>query len=62
MLARFRWTTVSYEQECALDFTFGMLGITSEKVEQPIIMTERLANPLFSRASMSILSLFPLEG
>ncbi|WVN87297.1 uncharacterized protein L203_102475 [Cryptococcus depauperatus CBS 7841] len=39
--------------ECALDFTFCKLGIDTVRVEHPIIMTERLANPLFSRAMTS---------
>ncbi|WVQ64772.1 uncharacterized protein L199_002940 [Kwoniella botswanensis] len=39
--------------ECALDMTFCTLGIDSPKIEQPIVMTERLANPLFSRAMTS---------
>ncbi|WWC58082.1 uncharacterized protein I303_100617 [Kwoniella dejecticola CBS 10117] len=39
--------------ECALDFTFCTLGIDSSKIEQPVVMTERLANPLFSRAMTS---------
>jgi actin-related protein 5 len=38
-------------QECALDYTFINLGIESGRIEQPIVMTERLANPLFTRAS-----------
>ncbi|WWC66880.1 uncharacterized protein I206_100787 [Kwoniella pini CBS 10737] len=39
--------------ECTLDFTFLTLGIDSPRIEQPIVMTERLANPLFSRAMTS---------
>lgn len=40
-------------QECALDYTFLKLGIDGTRIEQPIVMTERLANPLFTRASES---------
>lgn len=40
-------------QECALDLTFSTLGIDTPKIEHPIVMTERLANPLFTRASTS---------
>lgn len=37
-------------KECALDYTFLTLGIDSDRIEQPIVMTERLTNPLFTRA------------
>ncbi|ORY34334.1 putative actin-like protein ARP5 [Naematelia encephala] len=47
--------------ECALDFTFLQLGITGSRVDKPIVMTERLANPLFTRAMTSEL-LFELYG
>jgi hypothetical protein len=50
-------TTGADSKENALDFTFLNLGIDSA-VEQPIVMTERLANPLFSRASESALTTF----
>ncbi|WVQ80378.1 hypothetical protein IAT38_002483 [Cryptococcus sp. DSM 104549] len=39
--------------ECALDYTFCTLGIDTPKVDHPIVMTERLTNPLFSRAMTS---------
>ncbi|WVQ93832.1 hypothetical protein IAU59_000910 [Kwoniella sp. CBS 9459] len=39
--------------ECALDYTFCTLGIDTPRIENPIVMTERLANPLFSRAMTS---------
>ncbi|OWZ72772.1 hypothetical protein AYX14_01810 [Cryptococcus neoformans] len=39
--------------ECALDFTFCQLGIDLPQIQHPIVMTERLANPLFSRAMTS---------
>ncbi|KAK8845440.1 hypothetical protein IAR55_006153 [Kwoniella newhampshirensis] len=39
--------------ECALDYTFCKLGIDTPKIETPVVMTERLANPLFSRALTS---------
>lgn len=38
-------------QEAALDFSFLTLGIDTSTIEHPIVMTERLANPLFTRAS-----------
>ncbi|WVR03473.1 hypothetical protein IAU60_000464 [Kwoniella sp. DSM 27419] len=47
--------------ECALDYTFCTLGIDTSTVEHPVVMTERLANPLFSRAMTSEL-LFELYG
>lgn len=39
------------KQECALDYTFHMLGIGGDRVDCPVVMTERLSNPLFTRAS-----------
>ncbi|KAK4686158.1 actin-related protein 5, partial [Tremellales sp. Uapishka_1] len=39
--------------ECALDYTFCMLGIDTDKIEHPIVMTERLTNPLYTRAMTS---------
>lgn len=40
-------------QECALDYTFLALGIGTPTIDHPIVMTERLANPLFTRACTS---------
>lgn len=31
--------------------TFLMLGIDTDRIENPIVMTERLANPLYTRGS-----------
>ena len=39
------------KKESALDYTFIKLGIDTGRVEHPIVMTERLANPLLTRAS-----------
>ncbi|EIW73296.1 hypothetical protein TREMEDRAFT_59461 [Tremella mesenterica DSM 1558] len=47
--------------ECALDFTFSSLGLDTDRVQHPIIMTERLANPLFTRGMTSEL-LFEMYG
>ncbi|WOO86060.1 Actin-like protein arp5 [Vanrija pseudolonga] len=47
--------------ESALDYTFLTLGIDSSSIEQPIVMTERLANPIFTRAMTSEI-LFELYG
>lgn len=38
-------------QENALDFTFANLGIDTDRIEHPVVMTERLANPLYTRGS-----------
>ena len=40
-------------KECALDYTFLTLGFDGSSVDTPVVMTERLANPLFTRASES---------
>ncbi|ODN97180.1 hypothetical protein I350_08160 [Cryptococcus amylolentus CBS 6273] len=39
--------------EGALDYTFCKLGLDTPQVQHPIVMTERLTNPLFSRAMTS---------
>ncbi|KZO99733.1 actin-like ATPase domain-containing protein [Calocera viscosa TUFC12733] len=39
--------------ETAFDWTFIKLGIDDDKVDHPVIMTERMATPLASRAFMS---------
>lgn len=33
-----------------LDYVFSKLGITTKSINHPIIMTETLCNPLYSRA------------
>ncbi|WFD05516.1 Nuclear actin-protein involved in chromatin remodeling [Malassezia vespertilionis] len=35
--------------ECMLDFTFGKLGIDTDRVEHPMMLTETLCNPEYSR-------------
>ncbi|KAL7418884.1 Actin-related protein 5 [Cryptotrichosporon argae] len=47
--------------ECALDYTFLKLGIDTPSIAHPIAMTERLTNPLLTRALTSEL-LFELYG
>ncbi|KAK0560941.1 Nuclear actin-protein involved in chromatin remodeling [Tilletia horrida] len=47
--------------ENILDFTFSRLGIQSETVQHPLLLTETLCNPGYSRASMNEL-LFECYG
>lgn len=39
-------------QESTLDYAFLQLGIDTNSIEHPVIMTEKLANPLYCRACM----------
>jgi hypothetical protein len=48
------------EQEHALDYVLIRLGVDTPTVDHPVIMTERLASPLHSRARVSTVpSAFP---
>lgn len=51
--APLREASANAQQECALDYTFCTLGIDTDTIEHPIVMTERLANPIFTRTSES---------
>ena len=44
------WIGAAHRQECALDYTFLTLGIDGP-IQHPVVFSERLANPLFTRAS-----------
>jgi len=39
-------------QESALDYVFIRLGLDTQTVEHPVIMTERICAPLHSRQRM----------
>ncbi|WFD26548.1 Nuclear actin-protein involved in chromatin remodeling [Malassezia nana] len=39
--------------EYILDYAFGRLGIDTERIDHPILMTETLCNPEYSRAQMN---------
>ncbi|KAK0541302.1 Nuclear actin-protein involved in chromatin remodeling [Tilletia horrida] len=39
--------------ECVLDFTFARLGVEGERVQHPLLLTETLCNPAYSRAQMN---------
>ncbi|KAE8209976.1 hypothetical protein CF327_g6097 [Tilletia walkeri] len=39
--------------ESVLDFTFSKLGIESETVQHPVLLTETLCNPAYTRAQMN---------
>jgi len=40
-------------KEYILDYTFGRLGIDTERIDHPVLMTETLCNPEYSRAQMN---------
>jgi actin-related protein 5 len=48
-------------QEYALDCSFIKLGINTPSISHPVIMTERLASPLYCRSQTSEL-MFELYG
>lgn len=45
-----------------MDYSFIHLGLDTETVEHPILMTERLASPLHSRARKSCFGLYVLSN
>ena len=49
-------SSVFDEQEHALDYALVQLGVDTSTVDHPVIMTERLASPLHSRARGSLVS------
>ena len=40
----------SHEQEYMLDYTFQKLGIDTDRVEHPLLLTETLCNPEYGRS------------
>ena len=43
----------SHEQEYMLDYTFQKLGIDTDRVEHPLLLTETLCNPEYSRSQLN---------